>query len=71
MKLKYRDKVKTFYKDIEANRFLGTHIHGMIYRPITSTLYYEFDRHEFWDDGEEMTGEEWAAIAKALINSSN
>jgi hypothetical protein len=69
MKLKYRDKVKTFYKDIEANRFLGTHIPGMKYSQITPEIYYKFHRHEFWDDGEEMTGEEWAAIATAMVLS--
>ena len=39
----------------------------MVYSMITPELYYKFDRHEFWDDGEDMTGEEWAAIAKALV----
>jgi len=65
--VKYEDKTKTFTNDREANRFLGTYIPEMNYSQVRPGLYYRFNRHEFWDDGMEMTGEEWAKVAEALL----
>ena len=68
MKLKYRDKAKTFYNDIDLNRFIGTHIPDMLHSQVTPELYYKCNRHEFWDDGTEMTGEEWFIVTTELLS---
>ena len=70
MKIIYNGKEKTFLSSLEANRFMGVHIPGMLYSMVTPELYYKFDRHEFWDDGSEMTGEEWAKVATELLISN-
>lgn len=67
MKLKYKDKTKTFYNDIDLNRFIGTHIPDMLHSQVTSELYYKCNKHEFWDDGTEMTGEEWVIVTTKLL----
>jgi hypothetical protein len=41
----------------------------MSYSQVTPELYYRFDRHEFWDDGSEMTGEEWAKVTTELLRA--
>lgn len=71
IKIKYdENKTKTFTTERDANRFLGTHIPGMNCSQVTPELYYEFNRHEFWDDGDTvMTGEEWAKVATALLSN--
>lgn len=68
MKIIYKGKEKTFLSSLEANRFIGAHIHGMLYSMVTSELYYKFDRHEFWDDRSEMIGEEWAMVTTELLS---
>jgi hypothetical protein len=70
MKIIYNGKEKTFLSSLEANRFMGVHIPGMLYSRVTPELYYKFDRHEFWDDESEMTGEEWAKVATELLISN-
>lgn len=67
MKIIYNGKEKTFLSSLEANRFIGAHIPGMSYSMVTPELYYTFDRHEFWDDGSKMTGEEWAKVTTELL----
>lgn len=67
MKITYKGKEKTFLSSLEANRFMGAHIPEMLYSMVTPELYYEFDRHEFWDDGSEMTGEEWVMVTTELL----
>ena len=67
VEIKCGGKTKTFTNDREANRFLGTHIPEMNYSQLRPELYYAFNRHEFWDDGMEMTGAEWANVATTLL----
>ena len=68
MKIIYKGKEKTFNSNLEANRFIGAHIPGMLYSMVTPELYYKFDRHEFWDDGSEMTCVEWAKVTTELLS---
>lgn len=71
LKIRYNDKVKTFTNSIEINLFIGAGNREMEYRPVTPELYYIFNRHEFWDDDTEMTGEEWCKVTKALLLNCN
>lgn len=71
VKIKYKDKTKTFRSIGEASRFAGMHIQGMRCSQINPELYYNFHRQEYWDNGTEMTGEEWAKVTTGLLTDFN
>ena len=67
VELRYQDKTKTFLSNYSINRFVGVH-NGLLYEPVMPEKYVIAGMHEAWDDGIEMTAEEWCKCVRAIYS---
>lgn len=67
VKLRYQDKIKTFISEFSINRFVGVY-NGLLYEQVTPERYIAAGMYMVWDDGAEMTAEEWCKCVRAIYN---
>ena len=67
VKLIYQGKIKTFHSNFSINRFVGVY-NGLLYEPVVPEKYLVAGMHEAWDDGIEMTPEEWCKCVRGIYS---
>lgn len=65
--MRYQDKIKTFLSEFNINRFVGVY-DGLLHEQVTPEKYIAAGMHRFWDDGIEMTAEEWCKCVMTIYS---
>lgn len=70
------DKTKTFTEGSQINNFIGAGefqvnggINSLMHQQVSPSNYVMVDKHEFWDDGTEMTPEEWVKCVMTIYQT--
>ncbi len=67
IELRYRDKIKTFISEFSINHFVGIY-NGLLNEQVTPENYIAAEMYRVWDDGIEMTAEEWCKCVRAIYS---
>lgn len=67
VELSYQGKTKTFISEFSINYFVGVHS-GLLHEQVTPEKYIAAGMHIDWDDGTEMTAEEWCKCVRAIYS---